>query len=166
MKRYVQLIALCIFSFTTTTIAAEQRLFMVTGELSGEKLGSWYLQQHASRHPHDTIRTHAVGGDSLRAAGATIIKPYSDLSLGFVGISAFFSHLWHLWNIYTELRSHAKTFNPTHIVLVDCPLLNFPLARRLKKDFPAAHLTYVAPPEMWIWGTWGMHRWLRRYCDE
>ena len=138
------------FSLNAAT-ESSHRLFVVTGEQSGEHLGAWHVRHHRATHPEASLTIHAIGGDTLQQAGATIIQSHHELSLGFTSMTGIPSHLWHLWDVDDTIRAHAHTFNSTHITLVYFYLLNFPLARRLKNDFPRAHITYVAPPEMWLW---------------
>lgn len=68
------------------------------------------------------------------------------------------TELWRLWSLRDELVDLAQTQQITHAVLVDFPLMNVLLARRLHNL--GIHVTYIAPPEMWLWGTWGINHWL------
>ena len=143
---------------------ANPKVFILTGEASGDFLGAWYARKLKLQTPEAHIE--AIGGDALRKEGASLYDSYDRLTLGFVGLGTFLYHLPERYRQHKRIAQYIMKHNFSHVVLVDCPLTNFALARSLKKQKPAMHITYVAPPEMWIWGKWGMPWWLRSYCNK
>jgi lipid-A-disaccharide synthase len=142
----------------------DTKVFMVTGEASGDHLGAWYARKVRQQSPVATIE--AIGGDMLSKEGVPLYDSYNRLSLGFVGLGSFLYHIPERYRQHKKIVNYIIEHNFSHVVLVDCPLTNFMLARSLKRQKPEIHITYIAPPEMWIWGKWGMPWWLRSYCNK
>ena len=139
-------------------------VFIVTGELSGDRLGAWYLQ-HLKKE-HKSIRCHAIGGDYLKEEGAILHKHFNELTIGIAGLFNLIGKLPSVVRTFRELSHYLLAHDFDEIVLVDFPLLNIPLAwylQRYKKD---CRITYVAPPELWFWGSWGIDGVLKSSCDE
>ncbi len=55
--------------------------------------------------------------------------------------------------------------NFDQVVLVDFPGFNLRLAKFLKKIKPELEITYLAPPQVWIWGKWRIRK-LKKFCDK
>ncbi len=141
-----------------------KKVFILTGEASGERLGAWYLNKIKRNNPNVTC--HAIGGQNLKKAGALIFEDFSKLTLGIVGITALIKHIPTLWRMFGKIKQYILDNNFDTVVLVDCPLINLALMRKLKKENNKIKIIYIAPPELWIWGKWGIDKLLKKYCDQ
>lgn len=124
-----------------------KKLFIMTGELSGDKIGAWYLKQLLATHACE--RVEAIGGDFLAAAGATLYDRIERYAL--VGVIEI---LWHLPFIFRQLKNITRyiiTEKFDTVVLVDFPGFNLRLLTRLKAANPALNVIYVSPPQLWAW---------------
>ena len=54
-----------------------KKIFVVAGELSGDKLGAWYVER--LRKEQKGLSVHAVGGSFLEGAGATLYERFEKL---------------------------------------------------------------------------------------
>jgi len=169
LKYSIRLALIILFHLSTYTFPIftqnpTEKIFFVTGEASGEKIGSWYLKYLKEKNPN--IYCQAIGGKNLEKEGAILYDDYKKLTLDFVEFWQFITHLPDRWKTCNKIANHIISNNFNKVVLVDCPLTNFLLMRKLKKQKPEIHITYIAPPEMWIWGKWKMDWLLKKYSDR
>ena len=142
-----------------------KKVFIVTGEPSADRLGGWFLNKIKQQNPQ--ITCEAIGSHHLKDAGATLYKNTSELAIGAVGIGKFLQHIPTLKNSYKQTLKYILKNKFEWVVLVDCPFINIPLARKLKqKKRHKIKITYIAPPELWLWGSWGIDNALKAYCDQ
>lgn len=137
-----------------------QKIFIVTGELSGDKTGGWYLNKLKQRR---NIDVYAVGGDNLKSAGAKIYDDFKNLNI--VGGIEVISKLRFIFSYLKQLTNYIIVNRFDEVVLVDFPGFNLILAKRLKKRNPNLKITYLSPPQLWIWGSWRIKT-LKNYCDK
>ena len=135
----------------------KRRVFLVAGELSGDRIGAWYLQQNPD------VQCEAVAGPFLRQAGAKQFDTIDNLSI--VGITEIVRRLPFIFSYLRKLTTHILKNNFDEVVLVDFPGFNLMLARRLKKAKPSLRITYVSPPQLWVWGAWRVRK-IRKYIDD
>lgn len=143
---------------------ASKNVLFVCGELSGDKLASWYLKN--LKKTSSDLQVHAIGGEFLAASGAKIIDDYRAYSLQLLGLFSFIKNIPNIWKLNSNLIEYVSKNSIEEVVLVDLPLVNVPLARSLKKRFKDLKITYVAPPELWAWGNFGISSLLKKYCDK
>ena len=137
------------------------KVFIVAGELSGDKLGAWYAKRLLKDNPE--IEIHAVGGASLEKAGAKLYERFEKLNV--VGVVEILKHLRFIFSFMKKLKDHIINNNYDHVVVVDFPGFNLRLIKRLKKANPNIKITYLSPPQLWIWGE-GRIKTIKKYCDE
>ena len=138
-----------------------KKIFIVTGELSGDITAAWYVKRLQLENSEAEI--HAVGGDNLQALGVTIFKRFEELNV--VGVFEILRHLPKILHILNELIEHIKSNGFDEVILVDFPGFNLRLAKKLKSLDPKIKVTYLAPPQLWCWGAWRVNK-LRKYCDN
>jgi lipid-A-disaccharide synthase len=138
-----------------------KKIFISTGELSGDKLGAWFVKRQKQKG--QDIDVHAVGGSYLESCGVKIYERIENL--GFVGIVEILKHLSFIFKFLKKLSDYILENNFDEVVLVDFPGFNLLLAKRLKKQNPNLKITYLSPPQLWVWGAWRVKK-LRKSCDE
>jgi lipid-A-disaccharide synthase len=138
--------------------STKQKTFIVAGELSGDKLGAWYIKKFC-----DSKNVHAVGGTFLENAGAQIYERLEKLNI--VGIIEIIKHIPFVLSFIKKLSNHIIENNFQHVVLVDFPGFNLRLAKTLKQKNPNIHITYLSPPQLWVWGAWRVKK-LKKHCDK
>ena len=142
------------------------KIFIVTGELSGDRVAAWYVAQQrkaSSRDSSGSTYFEAVGGDFLLAQGVTLFKRFEALNV--VGIIEIIKHLPRLLNFLNILVDHIIQNDFQEVMLVDFPGFNVRLAQRLKKLNKNIKITYLSPPQVWCWGQWRIKK-LKRFCDD
>ncbi|MBY0353775.1 lipid-A-disaccharide synthase [Candidatus Babeliales bacterium] len=136
-----------------------KKIFIVAGELSGDKTGAWYVNRLSERD----VYLEAVGGNYLQQAGAHLYERFEALNV--VGIVEIVRHLRRLLSFLKKLANHIIEQNFDEVVLVDFPGFNLRLAQALKKRCPDVKITYLSPPQLWCWGAWRIKT-IRQYCDR
>lgn len=143
----------------------QKKIFIVTCEPSADRLGGWYLKKLFSQNP--ALQCYAVGGSYLEQAGATLYqKGNAALSFNPLPITGHAKRFLHALRTAKHLKNYILSQHFDEIILIDCPLLNIPLARFLKYAKPTLPITYIAPPELWAWGKWGIDTLLKKYFDH
>lgn len=135
---------------------------MLTGEISGDKLGAWYLQK--IKESGAAISCQALGNKFLQKEGTQLLENFDELYIGN-GLASLISPLPRQLKHFNNLIDYVLKNNFDEIVLVDFPLINIPFARALKLAQPTINITFIAPPELWFWGTWHLDDFLKAYCD-
>ncbi len=138
-----------------------KKLFIVAGELSGDKLGKWYLEQQRTRYQNYHIE--AVGGDFLKSAGAHIHQRFETLNV--TGIIEIIKKLPQIFKNLRRLSFYILENEFEEVVLIDFPGFNLRLAKKLKEKNKHLRITYFCPPQLWCWGEWRMKN-LKKFCDE
>jgi lipid-A-disaccharide synthase len=134
------------------------KTFIVTGELSGDKLAAWYVD-----FLEQDTAIEAIGGHFLEAKGITLHDRIEKLS--FVGVVEIIRHLPFILSYIKKLAAYITQNNFTHVVLVDFPGFNLLLAKRLKAANAALEITYLSPPQLWVWGAWRIKK-IKRYISK
>ncbi|MFH1832087.1 MAG: lipid-A-disaccharide synthase [bacterium] len=163
-----------------------KKIFIMTGELSGDKLGAWYLDRVlgykpvvmaaqdklVSNEPQDegsgsasaeAVHIEAVGGDFLAGAGAQLYARFETLNI--TGLFEIVSKLPYIVKMLKQLTAYIIDNNFDEVVLIDFPGFNLKLAQYLKKKRPELTITYFSPPQLWCWGAWRIKK-LKKYCDH
>lgn len=142
-----------------------ERCLLITGEFSGDNLAQWYITQVKQNKKQ---LWYGICGNTL-SEHVQILSDFDPLRQGMSLIEGFRSLLSNLQtklDLYKKIPSLITELEITHVILIDFPFINLPLARELKKQFPWITITYIAPPELWFWGTWNIQSLLRCYCNH
>jgi len=138
-----------------------KKVFIVVGELSGDKLGAWYVNRLLKEQPQ--IEVHAVGGLFLKAAGATIYERFEKLNV--VGVVEIIKKIRFLLKFLRDLLHHIVLQQFDEVVVVDFPGFNLRLIKKLKRLNSDIKITYLSPPQLWAWGSWRVKT-IKRFCDD
>ncbi len=120
------------------------RVFILTGEVSGDKNAS-HLLKKLSSYGWDF---YALGGENLKKAGAKIVCDSSEISV--VGFQEVITKLGKINSI--RRRVIAEALLSDLIIAVDFPGFNLPLSRKLKSL--NKKVVYYISPQVWAWGKW------------
>ncbi len=121
------------------------KLYIVSGEASGDLHGSNVMRELYQEEPNLTIRFW--GGDKMIAVGGTCAKHIRELAfMGFVEV---------LMNLRTILRNmrfckaDIEAFKPDAVLLIDYPGFNMRIAEWAKKK--GIKVYYYISPTVWAW---------------
>lgn len=133
----------------------------MTGETSGDAIGAWYAKKLLNQFPE--VKITAIGGTYLEKLGAQIYAPLAPFSIA--GIVEILTHLPFIFRQLKSITNYICSHDFDTVILVDYPGFNLRLLKRLKQQKPSLHIIYVAPPQLWIWGSWRVKT-LQNYCSR
>jgi lipid-A-disaccharide synthase len=121
-------------------------ILILTGEPSGDLAGGKLARALRGLNPN--VRLDAVGGASLREAGANILFDISDL--GAMGLVAILRQFPRLKRLEDDLRQRLDTDPPDALVCIDYPGFNLRIARLAKER--GVRVVWYISPQVWAWG--------------
>jgi lipid-A-disaccharide synthase len=139
----------------------EEKIFILTGEPSGDKLASRIIAKLKSSRPD--IEYLSVGGEHLKALG---IKSLYDLKeITYLGFTNVLLNLFKIKKKINETVDKIIEFNPDILFSVDSPDFTLRVVervRKLKSEIKTIH--YVAP-QVWVWREHRTKR-LKKFLDH
>ena len=124
-----------------------KKIFILTGEPSGDKLASTVISKLKIENPD--IEYLSVGGTNLKNLGIKSIFNLKDITyLGFTSV---------LFNILKIRKKINKTvdeiikFNPNILFSVDSPDFTMRVAKKVKKINKNIKTIHYVAPQVWIW---------------
>ena len=124
-----------------------KKIFVLTGEPSGDKLASKVIAQLKSSR--SDIEYLSVGGEHLKALG---IKSLYDLEeVTYFGFTKVILNLFKIKNKINETVDEIIKFNPDILFSVDSPDFTLRVAKKVKKLNPNIKTIHLVAPQVWIW---------------
>jgi lipid-A-disaccharide synthase len=124
-----------------------KKIFILTGEPSGDKLASKVVLKLQKKNPN--IEYSCVGGTYLDSLG---IKSILDLKeITYIG---FTSVLLNIFNIKRKINNTVKEiikFDPDILFSVDSPDFTLRVAERVKKLNKKIKTVHYVAPQVWVW---------------
>lgn len=121
------------------------KYYLIAGEASGDLHGSNLIKAIKSQDPHAVI--HAWGGDLMEAAGAKLVKHFSELA--FMGFAEVIMHLPTILGNLKFCKKDILQFQPDVLVLIDYPGFNLRIAKWAKQQ--QVKVAYYISPQVWAW---------------
>ncbi len=124
-----------------------KKIFILTGEPSGDKLASKIISKF--KNTRSDIEYLSVGGEHLNALGIKSLYNLKEVTyLGFTRV---------LINIFKINRTINKTveeiikFKPDILFSVDSPDFTLRVAKEVKKKDPNIKTIHFVAPQVWVW---------------
>jgi len=124
-----------------------KKIFVLTGEPSGDKLASKVIANLKSLKPD--IEYLSVGGEYLKALG---IKSLYDLNeITYLGFTKVLLNIFKIKKKINETVNKIIEFNPDILFSVDSPDFTLRVAERVKKLKSNIKTIHYVAPQVWIW---------------
>ncbi len=124
-----------------------KKIFILTGEPSGDKLASTVvanLQQN-----HSNIQYLCVGGSHLNKLG---IKSIYDLKeITYIGFTSVILNLFKIRSKINETVKKIIEFKPDILFSVDSPDFTLRVAEKVKSINPNIKTIHYVAPQVWVW---------------
>ncbi|MGA0123814.1 MAG: lipid-A-disaccharide synthase [Pelagibacteraceae bacterium] len=138
-----------------------KKIFIVTGEASGDKLASKVIYNLKKINPN--IEYLSVGGENLKSLGIKSIYDLKEVTyIGFTNV------LFNLFKINKKINQTVNSileFNPDILFTVDSPDFTLRVAERVKnKNINIKTVHYVAP-QVWVWRE-GRVKKIKKFIDH
>ena len=124
-----------------------KKIFVLTGEPSGDKLASKVISKLKNRNPN--IEYLSVGGEHLKALG---VKSLYDLKeVTYLGFTRVLLNIFKIKKKINETIDKIIEFNPNILFSVDSPDFTLRVAEKVKKMRPEIKIIHYVAPQVWVW---------------
>jgi len=124
-----------------------KKIFILTGEPSGDKLASKVIGQLKSLR--SDIEYLSVGGEHLKSLG---IKSLYDLKeVTYLGFTRVLLNIFKIKKKINETVDKIIEFNPDILFSVDSPDFTLRVAERVKKLKSNIKTIHYVAPQVWVW---------------
>jgi len=124
-----------------------KKIFVLTGEPSGDKLASTVISK--LKHKHSDIEYLCLGGPHLHSIG---IKSIYDLKeVTYIGFTSVLLNLFKIKKKISETVNKIIEFKPDILFSVDSPDFTLRVAEQVKKINPNVKIIHFVAPQVWIW---------------
>ncbi|MGB5289803.1 MAG: lipid-A-disaccharide synthase [Ignavibacteriaceae bacterium] len=139
--------------------ATNNKLMIITGEVSGDLIGSALIKELKSLKPH--LNIVGIGGDNMRKEGMEII--YHSDQMAFLGFVEVLKHLPFIRKVQRKLIDIIEDEKIRCIVLIDYPGFNLSIAKKLKPL--GVKIVYYVSPQIWAWAK-GRIKKVKKFVDK
>ena len=124
-----------------------KKIFILTGEPSGDKLASKVITK--LKNSRSDIEYLSVGGEHLNALG---IKSLYDLKeITYLGFTKVLLNIFKIKSKINETVKEILKFKPDILFSVDSPDFTLRVAKEVKKRDPKIKTIHFVAPQVWVW---------------
>ena len=124
-----------------------KKIFILTGEPSGDKLASTVIAQLNQNNPD--IKYLSVGGYHLTLLGIKSIFDIKEIT--FMGFTSVLLNIFKIRNKINITVDEIIKFNPDILFSVDSPDFTLRVAEKVKKINNNIKIVHYVAPQVWIW---------------
>ncbi len=122
-----------------------KRLFIISGEASGDLHGANLIKALKQRNPNLVIE--GWGGDLMKAEGMKLQKHYKELA--FMGFIEVLMNIRTILMNFKRCKAQISSFKPDAVIMIDYPGFNLRMAKWTKKK--GIKSLYYISPQIWAW---------------
>ena len=124
-----------------------KKIFILTGEPSGDKLASTVVAKLKTQNPN--IEYLSVGGTNIKKLG---IKSIFDLKeITYLGFTSVLLNIFKIKKRINQTVDEIIKFNPDILFSVDSPDFTLRVAEKVKKINNNIKTIHYVAPQVWIW---------------
>ena len=124
-----------------------KKIFILTGEPSGDKLASKVISRLQKDNPN--IEYSCVGGPNLNSLG---IKSIFDLKeITYIGFTSVLTNIFKIKSKINKTVEEVIKFNPDILFSVDSPDFTLRVAEKVKKLNDKIKTVHYVAPQVWVW---------------
>ena len=124
-----------------------KKIFILTGEPSGDKLASKVIAQ--LKNSRSDIEYLSVGGEHLKALGIKSIYELKEVT--YLGFTKVLQNIFKIKKKIKETANEVIKFRPDVLFSVDSPDFTLRVAREVKKNNQNIKTIHFVAPQVWIW---------------
>jgi lipid-A-disaccharide synthase len=124
-----------------------KKIFVLTGEPSGDKLASTVISKLKLENPE--IEYLSVGGTHLKKLGISSIFDLKDIT--YLGFTTVLLNIFKIKSKINKTVSEIIKFNPDILFSVDSPDFTLRVAERVKKINNNIKTIHYVAPQVWVW---------------
>lgn len=132
-----------------------KRIYIIAGEASGDLHGGNLVKAlfNEAKEARSELIIRGWGGDRMAAAGAEVVKHYSELA--FMGFTQVIMNLRTILRNIDACKLDIEAFAPDAIILIDYPGFNLRIAQWAHDKGIPVH--YYISPQVWAWKKGRVH---------
>ena len=138
-----------------------KKIFVLTGEPSGDKLASKVIRELKKVNPH--IEYLSVGGENLKALDIRSIYDLKEIT--YLGFTKVISNIFKINKKINETVKAIIDFNPDILFTVDSPDFTLRVAERVKKLNKKIKTIHYVAPQVWVWRE-GRIKKIKKFIDH
>ena len=123
------------------------KIFIVTGEPSGDKIASTVISEVIKINPN--IEYLSVGGSNLQSLNIKSIFDLKDIT--YLGFTSVFLNIFKIRKRINKTVEEIIKFKPDILFTVDSPDFTLRVAERVKKINRNIKTIHYVAPQVWIW---------------
>ena len=124
-----------------------KKIFILTGEPSGDKLASTVVAK--LKQNHSNIEYLSVGGSHLNSLGVKSIYDLKEIT--YIGFTSVILNILKIRNKINTTVKKIIEFNPDILLSVDSPDFTLRVAEKVKKNNPKIKTIHYVAPQVWVW---------------
>ena len=138
-----------------------KKIFILTGEASGDKLASEVILNLKKLNPD--IDYLSVGGENLKKLGVKSI--YNLKEITYLGFTKVILNIFKIKKKIDETVKAINEFQPDILFTVDSPDFTLRVAEKVKKDNPNIKTIHYVAPQVWVWRE-GRVKKIKKFIDH
>ena len=124
-----------------------RKVFILTGEPSGDKLASTVISKLMAQNPN--IEYLSVSGSHIKNLGIQSIFDLKEIT--YLGFTSVILNIFKLRNRISKTVDEILKFNPDILFSVDSPDFTLRVAERVKKKNKNIKTIHYVAPQVWVW---------------
>ena len=124
-----------------------KKIFILTGEPSGDKLASRVIRE--LNKVNSEIKYLSVGGENLKALEIRSIYDLKEIT--YIGFTKVILNIFKINKKINETVKAIVEFNPDILFTVDSPDFTLRVAERVKKQNKKIKTIHYVAPQVWVW---------------
>ena len=124
-----------------------KKIFILTGEPSGDKLASTVISKLMLQDPN--IEYLSVAGNHIKKLGIQSIFDLKDIT--YLGFTSVLLNIFKIRNRINKTVDEIIKFNPDILFSVDSPDFTLRVAERVKKINNNIKTIHYVAPQVWVW---------------
>ena len=124
-----------------------KKIFVLTGEPSGDKLASTAISKLQKNY--SDIEYLSVGGSNLKKIGIRSIFELKEIT--YLGFTSVLLNIFKIKKKIDQTVDEILKFNPEILFSVDSPDFTLRVAEKVKKKNPKIKTIHYVAPQVWIW---------------
>ena len=138
-----------------------KKIFILTGEASGDKLASKAISDLKKINPN--VEYLSVGGENLKKIGINSIYDLKEIT--YLGFTSVFLNIFKIKKKINETIKAIEDFNPDILFTVDSPDFTLRVAQKVKKNHPKIKTIHYVAPQVWVWRK-GRVKKIKKFIDH
>ena len=138
-----------------------KKIFVLTGEPSGDKLASKVIDQ--LQNSKSDIEYLSVGGEHLKALGIKSLYNLNEVT--YLGFTSVLLNIFKIKKKINQTINKIIKFNPDILFSVDSPDFTLRVVERVKKLNPKIKTIHCVAPQIWIWRETRVKK-LKKFLDH